>query len=52
MKPLALCAMPSGMPGSPGNTRPSGAVGNTTDCAPGMNPFSRFCASVIGLMRS
>ena len=52
MTPLALCAMPSGMPGSPGNTRPLGADGNTIDCTPGMNPVSRFCASVIGLMRS
>src|SRR5258707_15884250 len=41
-----------GMPGSPGNTRPVGASGNTVDCCPGLKVCIFPCVSYHGMLAS
>src|SRR6201993_5008311 len=41
-----------GMPGSPGNTRPAGEPGKTTDCFPGTQVWILPCVSYQGMLTS
>src|SRR5580693_10522010 len=41
-----------GIPGSPGNTRPVGASGNSVDCSPGTQVWIFPCQSYQGILTS